>query len=404
MTKRTAFSFFSVYYKPTRIALYRFKPMSNVNKLFSTRKIYDLKKSDALFVKAMRDNCRYQYGHCPAYKEFLDRFRFQPDDIRTFDDLQRLPFLPTLYLKKHRMLSMSERRLPLKVTSSGTGGNKSFVGFNLRSIWNAFKMVCRVAKYHNLWSARLTRYVVFGYRPRRDNSLGASKSAWGFTFFAPAASRIYALDYKDGGYKLDLDNIKNKLVKYSKGRLPVRTMGFPAYTYFLLRQMKEEGLSVKLPKGSLICLGGGWKQFYAEKIGKQEFYDLAFEVLGVDDKHIIEFFGAVEHPILYTDCREHHFHLPAYSRVIIRDVDTLLPVPDGVPGLVNLLTPLFDSAPMLSILTDDIGVLHSDPCSCGETSPYLEILGRVGVKDVVTCAQGAEEILKDFLRTDDDTL
>ena len=371
--------------------------MSSVNRLFAARKPYDIEKTEQLFVKAMRDNCRFHYEHCPEYREILDEAGFSPDDIKTVKDLERLPFLPTLYLKRHHILSMSKRRMPIKVTSSGTGGVKSFVGFNWRCMWNALKMVTTVARYHKLWSARLTRYVVFGYRPRRDNSLGASKSAWGFTFFAPAASRVYALDYKNGKYQLDLDNIKNKLIKYSKGRLPVRTMGFPAYTYFLLRQMKEEGLSVKLPKGSLICLGGGWKQFYAEKVSKEDFYKLAYEVLGVDDEHIIEFFGAVEHPILYTDCRCHHFHVPVYGRVIIRDVDTFEPVPNGQAGLVNLLTPIFDSAPMLSILTDDIGVLHDEPCACGESSPYLEILGRVGVKDVVTCAQGAEKLLKDLM-------
>lgn len=367
--------------------------MSHVNKLFSKRKPYNIKNCEDLFVKAMADNCKYQYKHCRQYKEILDRFDFSPDSINTAEDLARLPFIPTLYFKRHKLLSMKEGRLPLKVTSSGTGGVKSLVGFNIKSLFRALKMVIRVAKYHKLWSARLTRYVVFGYRPRRGNSLGAAKSAFGFTLFAPAASRVYALDWKDGEYKLDLENIKSKLIKYSKGRLPVRTMGFPAYTYFLLKQMKEEGLSVKLPKGSLICLGGGWKQFYAEKVEKQDFYDLAYEVLGVDDRHIIEFFGAVEHPVLYTDCRCHHFHVPVYSRIIIRDVDTLEPLPNGQAGLVNLLTPMIDSMPLLSTLTDDIGILHSEPCPCGESSPYIEILGRVGVKDIVTCAQGAEELL-----------
>ena len=367
--------------------------MSHVNRLFSWRKPYDVRGTDNLFVKAMADNCKYHYKYCSEYKRILDSLDFSPDSINTEEDLARLPFIPTLYFKRNRILSMSEKRLPLKVTSSGTGGVKSFVGFNFKSLFRALKMVIGIAKYHKLWSAKLTRYVIFGYRPRRGNSLGAAKSAFGFTFFAPAASRIYALEWKDGEYKLDLENIKTQLIRYSKKKLPVRTMGFPAYTYFLLKQMKEEGLSVKLPKGSLICLGGGWKQFYAEKVEKQDFYDLAYEVLGVDDKHIIEFFGAVEHPILYTDCRCHHFHVPKYGRVIIRDVDTLEPVPNGQAGLVNLLTPIFDSMPLLSTLTDDIGILHDEPCGCGETSPYLEILGRVGVKDIVTCAQGAEELL-----------
>ncbi len=364
-----------------------------VNKLFSLKTPYKTKESDELFVKAMAQNCKYHYDHCEEYKRILDDFGFSPESITHMDDLSRLPFLPTLYLKKHPLISVKESRMTVKASSSGTGGVKSYVGLNFGTLFRAFKMVQRVAKYHKLRSLKPTRYVVFGYRPHRGNQLGAAKTAYLFTYLAPAFSRSFALEWKDGSYKLDLDDIKEKLIKYASGKLPVRTMGFPAYTYFLLREMKEQGIRIKLPKGSMICLGGGWKQFYAEKVDKQDFYALADEVLGIDDKHIVEFFGAVEHPILYTDCKYHRFHVPVYGRVIIRDVDTLEPVQNGKPGLVNLLTPIFDTMPMLSILTDDIGILHDEPCECGE-GQWLEILGRVGIKDIITCAQGAEEMLK----------
>jgi phenylacetate-coenzyme A ligase PaaK-like adenylate-forming protein len=148
-----------------------------------------------------------------------------------------------------------------------------------------------------------------------------------------------------------------------------------------------------MPKGSLITLGGGWKQFYADAVSKTDFYQLVYEVLGIDDQHIVEFFGAVEHPILYTDCRCHHFHVPVYSRVVIRDPDTMEPLPNGKLGLVNLMTPMVKSTPMLSVMPDDLGILHDEPCPCGETSPWLEIVGRVGIRDIVTCAAGAEELL-----------
>ena len=118
-------------------------------------------------------------------------------------------------------------------------------------------------------------------------------------------------------------------------------------------------------------------------------------MLGVGERDCVEFFGAVEHPILYTTCSHHHFHIPVYSRVVIRDVDTLEPVPMGTPGLVNLMTPMVGSMPLLSVITDDLGVLHpGGDCPCGIPSPYLEILGRVRVRDIVTCAAGAAEFLK----------
>ena len=103
----------------------------------------------------------------------------------------------------------------------------------------------------------------------------------------------------------------------------------------------------------------------------------------------------MEHPILYTTCKHHHFHVPVYSRIVIRDVDTLEPVPNGTPGLVNLMTPMVKSVPILSVMTDDLGILHDgDTCGCGIQSPWLELLGRVGAKGLDTCASGAAEFLK----------
>jgi len=33
-------------------------------------------------------------------------------------------------------------------------------------------------------------------------------------------------------------------------------------------------------------------------------------------------------------------------------------------------------------------------CGCGVASPYFELIGRVGLADVKTCAQAASEFLK----------
>ncbi len=367
--------------------------MSAIGRLFSCKKPYDTVGTKELFLAAMRENCSYHAAHCKPYREILETAGFSPDDLKTEEDLARLPVLPTRYFKRNQLFSRPEKRLPVKVTSSGTGGAKSVVGFDVKTLWHELKMAVRICKFHHLWSMKPTRYIIFGYRPRK-NSLGAAKSAFAFTLLAPAVSRVYALERREDGFVPDLTLLREKLVKYAKGRLPVRTMGFPAYTYFLLKEMQAAGIRVTLPKGSMICLGGGWKQFYAERVEKEAFYKLAYEVLGVDEGHIVEFFGAVEHPILYADCSAHHFHVPAYARVLIRDVDTLAPLDMGRPGLVNLLTPAIQSMPLLSVMTDDLGILHGEGCPCGNKSPWMEILGRVGVKDVVTCAQGAEEVLK----------
>lgn len=366
-----------------------------LRKLFRTKKIYNLEKTDDLFIKAMRENAIHHYVKCEDYKRILDNADFDPYKIQTMEDVVNIPFLPTLYFKHHELFSKPLWKMPIKATSSGTStGFRSKIAMSVGDLWRGFQMVRRIFSYHKLWSVRPVTYLIFGYQPTRHSQAGIMKTAYGFTYVAPAKKRVYGIRWTKNGYEVDLELIKQEMIKAAKKKSPIRTIGFPAYTYFLLKEMESEGIKLKMPKGSKITLGGGWKQFYAEKVDKFEFYQLVNDVLGISDENCIEFFGAVEHPILYADCRHHHFHVPVYSRVIIRDPETFKPVKNGQPGLINLITPMVEGTPLLSVMTDDLGVLH-EGCECGEKAPWLEIIGRVGIKDITTCAQGAEELLKE---------
>lgn len=361
--------------------------MRYTKKLFRLKSPFDTEQSNELFLKAMKENCEFHYKNCPEYKKILDGAGFSPDDLKEYTDIERLPFIPTLFFKKNRLYSMSERKMFIHATSSGTSGTFSDIGFELSGLLCGLDMVITIAKRWELLSPVPCNYVVLGYRPHKSNKTAVAKTAYGYTLFAPALSRTFALKYKDGRYSPDLDGIVNAIVKHSKSHFPLRFIGFPSYTYFVMKLMEERNIFVQLPKRSLIMLGGGWKQFYKEQADKSEFYALAKKVLGLDEENIIEAFGAAEHPILYCDCEKHHFHVPVYSRVIVRDVHTLEPVPNGQIGLVNLITPMVRATPILSIMTDDLGILHDgNECGCGIESPYLEIIGRVGLRDIKTCA------------------
>ena len=307
------------------------------DRLFRIKMPYNTEKSEKIFISAMRENAVFQYENCEDYKRILDNAKFNPYEINTFKDIQKLPFIPTLYFKRHKMFSMPKRKMIIKATSSGTSGKKSEIGFDFGSLMRGLDMVIHIAKYHHLWSLKPAHYVIFGYEPNIKNKTGISQTSFGYTFFAPALSRTYALKKTESGYALDMDNIKKTLIKCADSKFPLRTVGFSAYTYFLLKEMQDSGIHLKMPKGSIVGLGGGWKQFYTQKVDKNEFYALVKDVLGIDEENIIEFFGAVEHPIIYADCRCHHFHVPVYGRVIIRNPDTFEPVPYGSAGLANLI-------------------------------------------------------------------
>lgn len=368
--------------------------MSYRQKLFSVSDPYQTEPTNDLFLQAVRENAWFHYHHCPDFRRVWEEMAFSPEDLRKYDDLSRMPFLPTVFFKHHTLASLPERRTLIKATSSGTSGQRSRVAFETSGLWCGLKMVLKIAGRRKLFSPCPANYVLMGYQPHRGNDTAVTKTAFGATFFAPALRRTYALRYGKDGYAADLEGVISAVQSYSRSRFPLRFMGFPSYTYFVLRMMEEQGIRLSLKKGSKILLGGGWKEFYTQQVDKEVLYALADKVLGIAQTDIIEFYGAVEHPILYCDCPRHHFHIPAYSRVIIRDVHTLRPVENGRVGLVNLITPMVKATPLVSVMTDDLGILHDGAaCGCGIASPYLEIIGRVGLKDIKTCAAGAADLL-----------
>jgi len=369
--------------------------MFSRQRLFWLSKLYDLPASDGPFLRACRDMARWHMERCPEYRAIAAGTGFSPEQLQSIDDLKKLPLLPTLFFKRHGVFSMPQNwPMAMRVTSSGTSGSFSRVNFDWGCVFAEVPMVLRIGFKHGLVSPVPTNCVVLGYKPNKANTTGVTRTMYGMTYFSPPIRRTYALQYENGAYQVDLDRVIKDLEGYAKSPFPTRIIGFPSYLWFGLKRMEEAGGQLKLKPGSKVLLGGGWKQHYAQEVEKSRLYDLVYKVLGIPEEDIHESFGAVEHPIFYNTCPHHHFHILAYSRVLIRDVKTLEPLPMGQVGLVNLITPLIKATPVLSVMTDDLGYLTpGEDCPCGIKSPYLTILGRVGLNDITTCAAGAADIL-----------
>ena len=363
-------------------------------KLLNYPRLYDVPGSDEYFFHAMREITAFHITNNSTYARIAQQENFNIESLSGMEALHRIPPLPTLFFKKHTELSLPERKMIVKATTSGTSGEKSMVGLDVNTGLFALKMVLCSFWNYRLISPVPTNYIILGYQPSKHNQTGISKTAFGFTFITPALHREYALKDTGDSYKVDIEGLIKALIRYNKQGFPVRLMGLPAYHHMLLTTLKDRGIRFKLHPKSYLCLGGGWKQFYFEHADKGELYNLANEVLGIPESHCVDFFGAVEHPVLYCDCKNHHFHIPVYSRVIIRDVNTLEPLGYGVPGILNLLNPLMRSMPLHSIMTDDLAILREGAeCGCGNPAPYFELLGRAGLQDIKTCAAGAAQFL-----------
>ena len=371
--------------------------MKHRRKLFKTTDIYNLPPTDDTFVKAMADNIAFHMQHCPEYNQILQHFNFSLSALKTTADLHKIPSLPTSYLKNTTMLSKPHDKLFIKTTSSGTGGKKTLSGYDKSSAICALVMALKVMRYHKLISLRRTNYIVLGPKPDKLVQTATAKALKYFTMLAPPKKTVYAVKMRDGEYNVDIDGLIKAIVKFSHEGRPVRIIGFPGYLKLFLAELAGRGIKLNLHKNSKILLGGGWKTFFAEEISKEELFAMARDTLGIQRHNFKDHFSTAEHPVNYMACENNHFHIPVFSRVIIRDASSLEPVEYGTPGILNLISPILSSAPYGSILTDDIAVMHSGKdCGCGITSPYMDIIGRVGLSNLKTCTQAASEFMKNL--------
>ncbi|MDR1797579.1 MAG: acyl-protein synthetase [Clostridiales Family XIII bacterium] len=371
-------------------------------KLFLRRDPYDAAGSAEAFLCAVRENLAWHAARNPAYRRILDAEGVDAGMIRSEGDLARIPVIPTLYFKRNRLFTVPEGALRVGAASSGTSGSRSFVAFDAPSFRYGLAMVFFFFLRHHVLSPLPTNYIVLGPRPDRilgsgseeDTGAGAAKTAYGTTKFAPALHREYALEITPSGPHVNEEGVSRALLRYAKQGFPVRFVGLPPYMAFLLSALRENGVKLRLNQKSKVILGGGWKQFASREIDRAEFAGLLRETLGLGPENLLEFYSAVEHPIPYCKCARGHFHVPLYSRAIIRDPVTLAPLPEGRAGLLSFVTPLMTSLPLLSVVTDDLAALRPGAdCGCGIPTPYFDLLGRAGAGGAKTCAAEAAELL-----------
>ena len=159
---------------------------------------------------------------------------------------------------------------------------------------------------------------------------------------------------------------------------------FMVWQHFV-QALERERLRFDLP-GSILIHSGGWKKLQEAAVDAREFRERVRAATGVD--RVINFYGMVEQVGgVYFENPLHYLHAPIYSEVIVRDPVTLEPLPDGQPGLVQVLSCLPTSYPGHSLLTEDLGVIRgADPDDTGMGGRYFEILGRVPKTELRGCS------------------
>lgn len=348
-----------------------------------------------LFDRAMTEISRFHCDHTPGYAHWLNAHGLTPQDLDNLNDWSRLPPIFASFFKQHLLLS-STGADALELTSSGTSGQKSRMRYDERSLARAQFMVAQIFR-HYAWDTPDSpcNYLLLSYEPEGRITLGTSFTDQFLCRFAPINRVVYALRNTGRGHQFDVFGVIAALQSFAEEGLPVRIFGFPAFLWQTLQRMQATAVQdVQLPAGSLAFFGGGWKTQAAEEIPKQQFYAHIHRQLGIEPARCRDGYGAVEHAVPYIECARHRFHVPVYSRVLIRDPADFSLLPYGQQGLLGFVSPYISSSPAHAVVMSDLATLHPGAtCGCGLTSDWFELHGRAGTTAGRSCAMAAAELL-----------
>ncbi|RZQ61194.1 acyl-protein synthase [Amycolatopsis suaedae] len=350
--------------------------------------------TDALFLAAMNEANAWHAARSPFFASLHDG---RPP-LASMADLAGQPYIHANFFKAHEVLSVPRDEVAVHATSSGTTGQKSQMFWDAWTLRAGQRMVARIFDHYG-WIDDTTpvHYLLYTNQPRPDVKLGSSFTGQFMTDFAPVASVDYGLAHTGTTHEFDAFGCIRALRRFAETGAPVRIFGFPAFLSFTLDRMRALGLPpLELNPRSLILFGGGWKGNADRQLAKPELYRRINAQLGIPDERIRDGFGSVEHSIPYLECRNHRLHVPTWSRVLIRSVRTLEPLPYGERGYLQFLSPYITSAPAQSVLMGDLASLHPHAeCGCDTPTPWFEIHGRAGLTRNRSCAIAAAELLKD---------
>jgi phenylacetate-coenzyme A ligase PaaK-like adenylate-forming protein len=353
-------------------------------------------QTQAEFITAMRDLTRWHQQRSPWYRGLLAANGVDVEHLTSMEALQALPPVHANFFKQHEVLSVPESAVALQLTSSGTTGQKSQMFFDAFTIGNARRMVDDVMRARGVVSEAQANYLVNAYEPYEGFKVGTSNTNQYLMRYAPPAKVFWSLRAVGAGqHEFDAFGVLAALRDYAQDSVPTRIIGFPAFLHFALQRMERLGYEpLRLPEGSCVIFGGGWKGHADQAISKEALHHNIQHWLGIAPDRIVETFGAVEHSIPYVGCSQNHLHEPMWSRVVVRDVRTLAPVADGQPGFLSFLSPYITSVPAHSVVMGDMAVRHAaGSCSCGAPTPWFEVLGRAGTSSNKSCAAAAAELL-----------
>lgn len=308
---------------------------------------------EALQLKRLQAIVQRVYAAVPFYKKKYDEINLKPDQIRSLDDLRRLPFTMKKDVRDNYPFNMFAVPMSSVVrihASSGTTGKPTVGGYTARDI--------------NLWSDLMARTLMAAGVTRTDivhNAYGYGLFTGGLGFHYGAERLGASVIPVSGG------NTKRQIMLLQDFGPTVLTCT-PSYALHLAEAAEEMGVDIKKLKLRVGVFGAEpWSERMREEIERR---------MGIE---AIDIYGLTEviGPGVSVECIEaknglHIFEDHFLPELI--DPDTGENLPWGEEGELVFTTLTKEAFPLIRYRTRDITRLFPEPCRCGRT---LVRMGKV---------------------------
>lgn len=295
------------------------------------------------------------YAVSPFYQNRMDEKGVKPTNIKSIDDISKLPFTYKQDLRDNYpfgMFAVPMKEIVRVHASSGTTGKPTTVGYTKKDI--------------NVWKEVVAR----SFSMCGVDTDDVMQIAYGYGLFTGGLGAHYGAE-KIGASVIPISggNTRRQLQLMADYGSTVLACT-PSYALHLADSMSEYGYSLKdlkLKKG--IFGAEPWTENMRLEL-ERKWGIQAFDIYGLSE---------IMGPGVSNDCEYHcglHIHEDHFYPEIVHP-DTKEPLPHGEEGELVFTTLTKEGIPLLRYNTRDLSTLYYDTCSCGRTLVRMKkITGR----------------------------
>ncbi|UCE38201.1 MAG: acyl-protein synthetase [Thermoplasmata archaeon] len=318
-------------------------------------------------------------------------FEKQNIDIGSITSIDDVPPLPIQMFKYFDLATCPKDQIVKILKSSGTTTNlPSKVPLNKNTTLNQVKALNSILSDYIGKKRRI--FLVIDHEGINDPTLELSARTAGVRGLSIYSKKIhYLLKEENGKLILNLPVINELLDGYEDEEVYVFGFTYIIWSTFY-EQIIKKNIRFKF-KDVKIFHSGGWKKLVEQQVSKEFFSKEIAKIFGTDMKNVYDFYGMAEqNGIIFVDCEYANKHIPNFSQVIVRDIQTLKPCKINEPGIIEVMSILSDSYYSQAILTEDIGYLIGiDDCACGRKGRYFRFKSRVERAEIRGCGDTFRE-------------